>query len=168
MLFNFFNYLHSIRENDVNDYFNGYSTFIMTNKDLKDNILYHRMNFLISYYNKNGNKSDYINYYVKNFKDDYFSKAFLPKIPEKKIIDIIDNCDSDVKDHYKFLLSKRPIEPEPDYEEIDKKFYLEEEEKKNKELEIDYNYDDYEDDYYEEEYYEDEYYDDEYYNEEYY
>ena len=46
MLNNFVYYLY---ENNLNDYLNCYSTFLMTNKNLRDNILNHRMNFLINY-----------------------------------------------------------------------------------------------------------------------
>ena len=63
MLFNFFDFLHN---NDLKDYMNCYSSFILTNKNLKNNVLNHRMNLLINYYvannnNATKNKSDYIN-----------------------------------------------------------------------------------------------------------
>jgi len=73
MFVDFNNYLNTIKNNDIYDYFNCYSTALITRKDLKDNILTHRMNFLINYYvsnlNNNINKSELINYYLKNYKD---------------------------------------------------------------------------------------------------
>lgn len=168
MLFDFHNYLYNIKNNDIYPYFNGYSIAILTRSDLKDNVLNHRMNFLINYYisdiikNNKLSKSNYINYYLKNYKDE-FSKSLLTSYENKnKEIDITEDFDSDVRDHYLFLTSKPPPKPEIDYDEIDKKFYQEEEEK---ELEKENNYydDDYDDDYYDD-YYEDDYDDDDYYN----
>ena len=155
MLYDFLNYLYTIKNNDVYDYYNAYSTFLMTNKDFKDNILNHRMNFLISYYaHKHGNLNKYshnnlMECYIKNYKDDYLEQTLLPKEYPKPVIDITEDFDKDVRDHYHFITSKPPPEPEIDYEKLDEKFYLEEEEKKNKE-ENDSDYYDYEDDdYYE-------------------
>ena len=48
MMFNSFSYF--LYDNDINLYLNCYSTFMMTNQNLKDNVLNHRMNFLINYY----------------------------------------------------------------------------------------------------------------------
>jgi len=172
MLYDFLNYLHTIKNNDVYDYYNSYSTFLITNKDLKENILNHRMNFLISYYNQkhgyNNNinkyaRSDYVDFYKKNYRDDYLDQPFLPKESPKEPVDLTEDFDKDVRDHYHFITSKPPPEPEVDYDKIDEKFYMEEEEKKNNEenkIDDDY-YDD--DDYYEEdEYYED--FEDDYYD----
>jgi len=167
MLFDFHNYLYDIKNNDVYPYFTGFSTSLLTRSDLKSNILNHRMNFLIDYYtrniikNNNVSKSNYINYYLKNYTDDFNSK--LLKFNEnKKEIDITQDFDKDVRDHYSFITSKPPPEPQINYDEIDEKFYKEEEEKQmEKEIEKENYY--YEDD---DEYY-DEYYDD-YDDEEYY
>lgn len=173
MLFDFHNYLYNIRNNDVYSYFNAYSTALLTRSDLKDNVLKHRMNFLIDYYttdvikNNNISKNNYINYYLKNFKDD-FKSSLLNSHENKnnnKEIDITEDFDKDVRDHYIFLTSKPPTEPEVNYDELDEKFYREEEEKKlEKELEKESNYYEEDDDYYYDEYYEDEYFDDDYYN----
>jgi hypothetical protein len=171
MLFaDFHNYLATIKDNDIYDYFNCYSTALVTVKDLKSNILNHRMNFLINYYiehNKNINKNNLIEYYLKNYKDDFdTSFSFRNKIDKK--INIIDNddYDTDVKDHYYFMITKNPPKPEIDYDELDKKFYLEEEEKEIlAKQENNYNeYDEYYDEYYNE--YEEEYYneDEDYYD----
>jgi hypothetical protein len=86
--------------------------------------------------------------YIKNYKDDYLEQPFLPKECPKPVIDVTEDFDKDVRDHYHFITSKPPPEPEIDYEKLDEKFYLEEEEKKNKEeINSDYDYED--DDYYE-------------------
>lgn len=135
MLFaDFHKYLNTIKDNDIYDYFNCYSTALITRNDLKNNILTHRMNFLIDYYIASNNKLDknsLIEYYIKNYKDDFdTSFSFRNKI-EKKIDIDDDNFDTDVRDHYYFMITKNPPKPVIDYDEIDKKFYLEEEEKKN-------------------------------------
>jgi hypothetical protein len=173
MLFDFHNYLYNIKNNDIYPYFNGYSTALLTRSDLKDNVLNHRMNFLIDYYtsevikNNGLNKSNYINYYLKNYKDD-FKRTLLNSHENKnknnEEIDITEDFDKDVRDHYLFITSKPPPEPEINYDEIDEKFYREEEEKRlEKELEKENNYYyDEDDDYYYDEYYEDDYEDDYY------
>lgn len=152
MLFDFFRYI-----NTPNDYLECYSTFLMTNKDLKSNILKHRMNVLInSYVNdnfKNKNKFDYYYYYLLNHKDLYLDK---PELPKQITMIQEENYDGDVIDHYKFIISKPPLKPEIDYDKLDEKFYeeeyLKELEKSEKELdnieydeEDDYEYDCYDD-----------------------
>ena len=163
MLFSdFHKYLNSIKDNDIYDYFNCYSTALITRNDLKNNILTHRMNFLIDYYienNCNISKKNLIEYYLKNYKDDFdTSFSFRNKINTKVSIIDDDNYDTDVKDHYYFMITKNPPKPVIDYDELDKKFYLEEEEKENlAKQENNYNeYDEYYDEYYNE--YEEEYY----------
>jgi len=162
MLFDFFRYL-----NTPNDYVNCYSSFLMSRNDLKKNILKHRMNILIDIYLNdvnNKNKFDFYYYYLSNFKDSYFEKSlFIADVPS---IDITENFDSDVKDHYYFITTPNPIEPPIDYDEIDKRFYEEEllREKEKEELTIinedddyyDYNdCDDYDDYDYDIDYYDD-------------
>lgn len=142
MLFDFFRYI-----NTPNEYLECYSTFIMTNKDLKSNILKHRMNVLInSYLNdnfKNKNKFDYYYYYFNNHKDNYLDK---PELPKQFAIIKEENYDGDVIDHYKFLISKPPPEPKIDYDKLDEKFYEEEYLKEQEKLEIEMNLNDYDDD----------------------
>jgi hypothetical protein len=56
--------------------------------------------------------------------------------------------DRDVIDHYKFITTRGPKEPEIDYDELDKKFYEEELIKQKEKEEMEFNddyYDDYED-----------------------
>ena len=150
MLFDFFNYLNSIHSNGMSDYLDGYSTFLMTNKDLKDNVLYLRMNVLINAYLNNkkvGNKSDYYSYYMGNYKDDYLTKEFIKNL--HKSIDTKateHDFDADVIDHYRFMTTKPPSEPEIDYDEIDRKF-CEEELLREKEKSIEVRFDDEIDDY---------------------
>lgn len=167
MLVDFFQYLYTINNNDVAEYFNCYTTFLLTQKDLKDNVLHHRMKLLINYYVKdkitNKNKMEYYYYYLNNHKDNYFNKPMLKDEPmiEIKDDDKVDLYD-DVKDHYKFITTPNPPKEIIDYDELDKKYYLEEEEKLNTENDCgddDYYDDDYYDDYNEyEEIDEDEYY----------
>lgn len=178
MLFDFHNYLYTITDNDIYSYFNDcYSTAILTRSDLKDNILNHRMNFLIDYYvsnnsnNNNHNKSNLKYYYLKNYKDNYnlTNLNHNHNSDIQKNIDITEDFDKDVRDHYLFITSKPPPEPEIDYEEIDKKFYLEEEEKRieleNKNNFNELKYDDYDYDYDgDENYYYEDYDEDDYYN----
>lgn len=170
MLFDFYRYLNY---SDITDYLNCYSTFLMSKNDLKKNILNHRMNVLINSYlndKNNNNKYDYYYYYLANYKDNYLQKELL-QLPQPIQMDITQDFDEDIRDHYRFMITKNPIEPPIDYDEIDRKF-LEEEFARQKEKEIinDYNDDEFLDDYDEEfEEFDDYYNDDEdYYNEEYY
>jgi len=137
----------------IGNYLNCYSTYLMTKKDLADNILYHRMNVLINYYIANTitppRKIDLINYYLSNWSDDYLSKPFITYVKPNKD-EYWDDMDKDVRDHYSFLTSRPPSEPDIDYDEYDKKFYQEEEDKRMEELnkindDDDYYYDDWDD-----------------------
>jgi len=165
MLFDFFSYLNSTHSNGMNDYLNGYSTFLMTNKDLKENVLNHRMNVLINAYLNDkmiGNKLDYYSYYMTNFKDSYLDREFIKNLHTSIDNTTIHDFDSDVTDHYRFITSKPPPEPVIDYDEIDKKFYEEELLKKKEserevifDDEIDDDYDDYDYEYYQNDDYDD-------------
>jgi hypothetical protein len=165
MLFDFFNYLHN---NDLNDYINNYSSFLLSRKESKNNILNIRKNILIDTYLKlnNINNNFYYNvYYLNNFNDDYMNKSLI----NRNFKPIIDDED-DIDDHYKLMFIRNPEKKIIDYDEIDKK-YMEEELKKEEEKYYD-NLTDYdEDDYYEEDeniyddnnnYYEEEEFDDYY------
>jgi hypothetical protein len=137
MLFNFFKYLYDLDNDGIANYLNCYSTFLMTKKDLCNNILYHRMNVLINYYISNTipppRKYDLVNYYLSIWKDDYLNKPTINyQIPFKD--SSWDNMDEDVRDHYHFMTSRPPPKEEIDYDEYDKKFYQEEEDKKLEEL----------------------------------
>ena len=149
---------------------NCYSTFILTNKNLKNNVLNHRMNLLINYYvannNINRNKSDYINYYISNFNDTFLNKQSLLPFPitfnDKNSFNDISFVDDINDNFYSQFYPKFPPEDTIDYDEIDKKFYQEEEDKLNNQFDNynDYNdYDDYDDYDYDCDYYDD-YYDD--------
>ncbi len=137
MLFNFFKYLYDIDNDGIGNYLNCYSTFLMTKKDLRDNILFHRMNVLINYYISNTipapRKYDLLHYYLSIWNDDYLSK---PPISQQQPFNDYswDDMDKDVSDHYEFMISKPPPKEEIDYDEYDKKFYQEEEDKKMEEL----------------------------------
>ncbi len=170
MLFDFFNYLHN---NNLDDYLNCYSTFLLTKKDFKNNILKIRMNILIDTYIKfeKKNKFDYLYYYLNNYKDKFFDKPLINYEYNKH--SIINDDDDDIDDHYKLMFIKNPEKKIIDYDELDK-LYIEEELRKEEEKEYeklcDLNDDEY---YYEDddcEYYEDNniYDDEEYYYDEYY
>lgn len=164
MLFDFYRYL-----NTHNDYVDCYSTFLMSRKDLKKNILKHRMNILIDIYLynlNNKNKFDFYYYYLTNFKDSYFDKSLISDYMydnKLKTIDMTEDFDKDVKDHYYFISTPNPVEPPIDYDEIDKKFYEEEllREKEKQELTV-INEDDYDDYDYDYDYYDEYEYDIEY------
>jgi len=169
MLFDFFNYLHN---NNLDDYLNCYSTFLLTKKDYKNNILKIRMNILIDTYIKfeKKNKFDYLYYYLNNYKDKFLDKPLINYEYNKH--SIVDD-DDDIDDHYKLMFIKNPEKKIIDYDELDK-LYVEEELRKEEEKEYeklcDLNDDEY---YYEDddcEYYEDNniYDDEEYYYDEYY
>jgi hypothetical protein len=127
MLFDFFNYLYN---NDLEDYLNCYSTFLISKKDLKKNILNMRMNVLIDTYLKHDkNKFNYYYYYLNNYKDKYMDKPLLTydyhNFKEEDEYE-------DIDDHYKLMFIKNPEKPVIDYEELDKK-YMEEELRKQEE-----------------------------------
>lgn len=170
MLFDFYRYLnYSLPNNGVGDYLNCYSTFLMSRKDLRDNVLKHRMNLLIDIYmnsiDKKINKYDYYNYYLANYNDKYLDRELIANCKKDlDTYDITQDFDSDVRDHYRFMITKNPSEPVIDYDEIDERFYEEEllKEKEKEEMTEIKSYDDYDDDY-DYDYYDD-YYDDYDYN----
>ena len=159
------NFSYFLYDNNLNDYLNCYSTFLMTNKALKTNILNHRMNFLINYYIQENNnkikKYKLIEYYIRSYKDEYLKKTIddknlnydkngnddknvNPNEEEKR--------DDDIEDHYKNMFINPPPKPEIDYDEIDRIYVLnleKEEREKEREKEIileneyDENYDSY-------------------------
>jgi len=153
MLFDFYNHLNN---NYLNDYLNCYSTFLLSKKELKKNILNIRMNVLIDtylYINKK-NKFDLKYYYLNNFKDVYMNKPLITyDFKDNKINN--DENDDDIDDHYKLMFIKNPEKEVINYDEIDNKYR--EEELKKEEEEYYNSYDLYEEDDYddEEEYYED-------------
>ena len=69
MSISFINYLNDIKNNDIYDYFNAYMNFILSNKQIKNNYLEYRKNFLINYFIENNKDSKYEElekYYVYN------------------------------------------------------------------------------------------------------
>ena len=114
-MFNSFGYF--LYNNDVNDYLNCYSTFMMTNEYLRNNILSHRMNFLINYYvqqqNQQANRNKLMEYYLRSYKDDYL----IPKETEKQaFVDEPEKRDDDVEEHYKYMFINPPPKEPIDYE----------------------------------------------------
>ena len=149
------NFTYFLYNNDISDYLNCYSTFIMTRKDLRNNILNHRMNLLINYYSNHEKQKKYklIENYIHSYKDDYLSRSFKlnEEEKEKEKPENPEQRDEDVEDHYKYMFINPKPKPEIDYDEIDRNYelkLLKEEEEKQREKEIilenDYN-DDYED-----------------------
>ena len=127
MIADFMNFCNNIKSNDVNEYFNCYSSFIMSRKDLRENVLNHRMNFLVSYYIDQNNKIDknkLIAYYSKNYKDNYPTDTlniqyhnFTAEPEEKR--------DDDVENHYKYMFIPPPP-PKEENEEVNEEEYYEE------------------------------------------
>jgi hypothetical protein len=144
MLFDFFNYLHN---NDLGDYLNCYSTFLISRKELKKRILNIRKNILIDTYIKinNNNKFYYNTYYLNNYYDEFMDKPLIDN-NFKPII----NEDDDIDDHYKLMFIKNPEKKIVDYEELDRKF-MEDELKKEEENYYDNLTEIDEDDYYDDE-----------------
>ena len=150
------NFAYFLYNNDITDYLNCYSTFIMTRKDLRNNILNHRMNLLINCYSNQEKHKKYklIEYYIRSYKDDYLSLSLNEENKEEKEKpEQPEQRDEDVEEHYKYMFINPKPEPKPeiDYDEIDKNYelkLLKEEEEKQREKEIllenDY-YDDYDD-----------------------
>lgn len=144
MLFDFFNYLHN---NDLGDYLNCYSTFLISRKELKKRILNIRKNILIDTYIKinNNNKFYYNYYYINNYYDEFMDKPLI----ENHYKPIISE-DDDIDDHYKLMFIRNPEKKIIDYDELDKK-YMEEELKKEEEKYYDNLTDTEEEDYYDDE-----------------
>ena len=144
MLFDFFNYLHN---NDLGDYLNCYSTFLISRKELKKRILNIRKNILIDTYIKinNNNKFYYNTYYLNNYYDEFMDKPLIDN-NFKPII----NEDDDIDNHYKLMFIKNPEKKIVDYEELDRKF-MEDELKKEAENYYDNLTEIDEDDYYDDE-----------------
>lgn len=148
------NFSYFLYNNNLMDYLNCYSTFLMTRKDLKNNILNHRMNFLINYYIQNKdnkiNKYKLIEYYMRSYKDDYIKKSNIIIDDDiKKKDDEIEKRDDDVEDHYKYMFinTSLPAKPEIDYDEIDRIYLLnlekeEREKEREKEILLENEYDD--------------------------
>jgi hypothetical protein len=144
MLFDFFNYLHT---NDLGDYLNCYSTFLISRKELKKRILNIRKNILIDTYIKinNNNKFYYNTYYINNYYDEFMDKPLIEN-HYKPIV----NEEDDIDDHYKLMFIKNPEKKIVDYEELDRLF-IEKELKKEEEKYYDNLTETEEDDYYDDE-----------------
>lgn len=99
----FNNYLINIKTNEIYDYYNCFSSYIMSKKDLRNNILSYRKMFLINYYyetNKENNKKELIKFYNLNYKDDYNTTLINHNI---KYIDDEEKRDEDIELHYRSL-----------------------------------------------------------------
>ena len=138
----------------------------MTRKDLKDNVLNHRMNLLINHYINQEklqeiNRYKLIQYYISSYKDDYIKPSLEinnddnknDKNDKNNNDDKNDkNNDDDIEDHYKYMfINTKPQPPVIDYDEIDKEYALkleleEEEKQREKEIQIENDYDEYYDD----------------------
>ena len=153
------NFTYFLYNNNLNDYMNCYSTFLMTRKDLKDNVLNHRMNLLINYYTNEEkleqiNRQKLIQYYISSYKDNYIKPSLDIDANNNNDNnnDNNDNNDVDVEDHYKYMfVNTKPKPPVIDYDEIDKEYALkleleEEEKQREKEIQLENDYDDYYDD----------------------
>lgn len=135
------NFTYFLYNNEFNDYLNCYSTFLMVNKDLKSNILNHRMKLLINCYSNNERtkKNKLIEYYIRGYKDNYLNKQELKHSERFEFIEDIEKRDDDIEDHYKYMFINYPIKPTIDYDELDKQYELKlqlEEAEKQREKEI--------------------------------
>jgi len=154
------NFTYFLYNNDLTDYLNCYSTFIMTRKDLKNNILNHRMNLLINCYTNNEKLKKYklIEYYCRSYKDNYKQSliSLNEEANEKKEEENPEQRDEEVEVHYRSIINPN-FNPNPkpiiDYDEQDRLYEMKlqkEEEEKQRDIEIalenDY-YNDYNDDY---------------------
>jgi hypothetical protein len=196
------NFTYFLYNNDAQDYLNCYSTFLMTRKDLKENILNHRMNFMINYYISQQKlesiqKHKLIQYYINSYKDNYINKSVRIRngncnvnvnvnndvnvnvnndvngnvnndinnddvnsnvnnaINNSNINDVNDddvNDDDDIDDHYKYMfVNTKPKAEIIDYDELDKEYALkleleEDEKRREKEIQLENDYDDYNND----------------------
>ena len=141
MLFDFFNFLHN---NDLNEYLDCYSNFLISRNEPMNKILNIRKNILIDTYAKNNNKFYYNNYYLINFNDNLKNKKLIHHV---NIFSNNDHDDDDIDDHYKLMFIKNPEKKIIDYDELDKK-YIENEIKKEEENKYDI-FAEFSDDYYE-------------------
>jgi hypothetical protein len=138
----------------------------MTRKDLKDNVLNHRMNLLINHYISQEklqeiNRHKLIQYYISSYKDDYIKPTLdidangnangnVNGNVNGKNEENNDNCD--IEDHYKYMfVNTKPKPPVIDYDEIDREYALnleleEEEKQREKEIQIENDFDEYYDD----------------------
>jgi len=130
MLFDFFNFLHN---NDLNEYLDCYSNFLISRNEPMNKILNIRKNILIDTYAKNNNKFYYNNYYLINFNDNLKNKKLIHHV---NIFSNNDYDDNDIDDHYKLMFIKNPEKKIIDYDELDKK-YIEDEIKKEEENKYD-------------------------------
>jgi hypothetical protein len=128
---------------------------MMTNQNLKDNVLNHRMNFLINYYiqeNKSiQNRNKLLEYYLRSYKDTYLVDKKKDIVSLKTMDDQPEKRDDDVEDHYKYMFINPPPKAPIDYDELDKQYELklqmEEEEKKKENDYCEYSDDEYDDHY---------------------
>ena len=162
----FLNFLENLNKNPIKDYFECYSSYVISRKDLRNNILEYRKNFLIKYYIENNNNEKYESLnsiYRQNFNDNYPLYNINKIISYKKKLDYDyeEKRDDDVELHYKNMFTNPPpIIPKT--EEEDNEYIEEHTETGTVVSDVNYNFEDdyYDDDYYEEEYYNDNDYDD--------
>ena len=112
-------FVNNIKTEEVNDYFNCYSSFIMSKKDMRDNVLNHRMNFLINYYVEQKEKVDKIkllDYYMLNMKDKYDTDT--TNLERHIFKDDSEKRDDDVELHYKNMFAIKLTRPEVVEEEL--------------------------------------------------
>jgi len=114
MSISFINYLNDIKNNDIYDYFNAYMNFILSNKQIKNNYLEYRKNFLINYFIENNKDTKYEElekYYVYNEEEK-------KEIVKKENFYEEEKRDDDVEMHYYSLCHpKFKEEPNEDVEE---------------------------------------------------
>lgn len=165
-----FNY--KIAESDI---LNGYTTFLMTNKQNRDNIKNYRMDWIINNYTGDDNKEDLENFYKNNINDTYSGLFNPPKCifneiereerreEEIKRKECEEYYNDDVKIHYdilaiKFSTNKRKFDA---IDNNDEEYFTEEDDISNEYYSDNTSiYDDYELDLYNNDYEDTDYYED--------
>ena len=137
------NFTYFLYNNNLSDYLNCYSTFIMTRKDLKNNVLNHRMNLLINSYTNNEKLKKYklMEYYMRSYDDKYLLKSklnssYLSKLnqeegeieekeqqqeqeqkeeqQQEQKEEQEEKRDEDVEDHYRYMFTTPKPTPKPE------------------------------------------------------
>jgi len=167
--YNFANYMNNYSSNykekideSLKDYYDAYTTFLITRKYTINNIKYNRMNAIIDNFmyhkniNDNKNRKSLVCYYISNIKDDinnnnkpkpcFFVKARLERQAYEKI-DKYEMETDDVKSHYKEVNDKYKYYYEESVKVVnddnESDYYIDNLNYDNEDYNTDYNTDDY-------------------------
>lgn len=163
----------NISSDEYHNLYNGYNTFLLTQKYPLDKIKGYRQNALVGYYaERNELPDECLNDLHELYKDnvnDTYDKKIIPCIPDAD--DMKDYAEyDDIKEHYDFLDAKYKYYAElnhklthPTEVNLDDSIYEDEEEEDDSYIEDD-NYESIDDDMYDDDAYDD--YEDDYYSDE--